>query len=151
MNIFFSPEMYEDECNSEQAFGCTALTITKALQDQYKELFNDIKIFLIGCGHGISYILLMGYQWSGSKYGNLHSQVLSILLENGIFATLSYLFISLLIPLRAIKNDIFPIIIGLFCFNLFYQLNNEPLYWFIILYYYKYSYHKLRYAENKNF
>ena len=36
--------MYEDECNSEQAFGCTALTITKALQDQYKELFNDIKI-----------------------------------------------------------------------------------------------------------
>ena len=35
---------YEDECNDEQAFGCTALTITKALQDQYKELFNDIKI-----------------------------------------------------------------------------------------------------------
>ncbi len=35
---------YEDECNNEQAFGCTALTITKALQDQYKELFNDIKI-----------------------------------------------------------------------------------------------------------
>ena len=35
---------YEDECNEEQSFGCTALTITKALQDQYKELFNDTKV-----------------------------------------------------------------------------------------------------------
>jgi len=35
---------YEDECNEEKVFGCTALTITKALQDQYKELFNDVEV-----------------------------------------------------------------------------------------------------------
>ena len=35
---------YEDECSEEKPFGCTALTITKALQDQYKELFNDVKV-----------------------------------------------------------------------------------------------------------
>ena len=34
---------YEDECYDEKAFGCTALTITKALQDQYKDLFEDIE------------------------------------------------------------------------------------------------------------
>lgn len=35
---------YEDECNEEREFGCTALTITKALQDQYKELFDDVEV-----------------------------------------------------------------------------------------------------------
>ena len=35
---------YEDECLEEKPFGCTALTITKALQDQYKDLFNDIEV-----------------------------------------------------------------------------------------------------------
>ena len=35
---------YEDECGEEEPFGCTALTITKALQDQYKELFDDVKV-----------------------------------------------------------------------------------------------------------
>ena len=31
---------HEDECEDEDAAGTFALTITKALQDQYKELFN---------------------------------------------------------------------------------------------------------------
>jgi len=35
---------YEEECNEEKSFGCTALTITKALQDQYKELFDDVQV-----------------------------------------------------------------------------------------------------------
>jgi len=35
---------YEDDCNDEASFGCTALTITKALQDQYKEIFEDIEV-----------------------------------------------------------------------------------------------------------
>ena len=34
---------HEGECYDEKAFGCTALTITKALQDQYKDLFEDIE------------------------------------------------------------------------------------------------------------
>lgn len=35
---------YEDEVSEEQPFGTFALTITKALQDQYKELFNDTDV-----------------------------------------------------------------------------------------------------------
>tara|TARA_R100001129_G_scaffold181511_1_gene160898 strand:- start:2425 stop:4059 length:1635 start_codon:yes stop_codon:yes gene_type:complete len=35
---------YEDHCDEEQSFGCTALTITKALQDQYKGLFDDVEV-----------------------------------------------------------------------------------------------------------
>ena len=36
--------VYQEECDEEKTFGCTALTITKSLQDQYKELFNDIEV-----------------------------------------------------------------------------------------------------------
>jgi len=35
---------YEEEAEEEKPFGATALTITKALQDQYKELFEDVEV-----------------------------------------------------------------------------------------------------------
>tara|TARA_R110000764_G_scaffold20248_3_gene52107 strand:- start:2016 stop:3644 length:1629 start_codon:yes stop_codon:yes gene_type:complete len=35
---------HKDECDESPNFGCTALTITKALQDQYKELFDDTAV-----------------------------------------------------------------------------------------------------------
>jgi len=35
---------YDEECSESESFGCTALTITKSLQDQYKELFNDVEV-----------------------------------------------------------------------------------------------------------
>ena len=35
---------YQEECEETAPFGCTALTITKALQDQYKELFDDVEV-----------------------------------------------------------------------------------------------------------
>jgi len=35
---------YQEECDDTAPFGCTALTITKALQDQYKELFDDTAV-----------------------------------------------------------------------------------------------------------
>tara|TARA_R110000765_G_scaffold72792_1_gene142164 strand:- start:2008 stop:3639 length:1632 start_codon:yes stop_codon:yes gene_type:complete len=35
---------YEEETDDEVPFGATALTITKALQDQYKDLFDDIEV-----------------------------------------------------------------------------------------------------------
>jgi Rad3-related DNA helicase len=34
----------EDECGDEKPFGAVALTITKALQDQYKELFSEVNV-----------------------------------------------------------------------------------------------------------
>lgn len=36
--------IYEDECLAEPAFGAAALTITKQLQDQYQQLFQDTKV-----------------------------------------------------------------------------------------------------------
>ena len=36
--------VHSDECDEQESFGCTALTITKSLQDQYKNLFDDIEI-----------------------------------------------------------------------------------------------------------
>lgn len=36
--------VYADECENESPFGAFALTITKTLQDQYKDLFKDIDI-----------------------------------------------------------------------------------------------------------
>jgi Rad3-related DNA helicase len=35
---------YEDECINEAPAGCFALTVTKTLQDQYKQFFDDTKI-----------------------------------------------------------------------------------------------------------
>ena len=35
---------YQDECDEAPPFGCTALTITKALQDQYKDLFDETAV-----------------------------------------------------------------------------------------------------------
>ena len=35
---------HEEDCDNMDAFGCTALTITKALQDQYKELFPETEV-----------------------------------------------------------------------------------------------------------
>lgn len=35
---------YEDECMEQPHFGCFALTVTKTLQDQYKQFFDDTKV-----------------------------------------------------------------------------------------------------------
>ena len=36
--------IHEEECQDEVSAGASALTITKALQDQYKDLFNDVTV-----------------------------------------------------------------------------------------------------------
>ena len=35
---------HQEDCDESPHFGCTVLTITKALQDQYKELFDDAAV-----------------------------------------------------------------------------------------------------------
>ena len=35
---------HSEECEEQESFGCTALTITKSLQDQYKSLFEDAEV-----------------------------------------------------------------------------------------------------------
>ena len=111
----------------------------KLIDKGFKIAFSDFKIFLIGCGYGASYKIIKGFEMSGKKIANFHSQYLSILVENGIFASVSFLILTIIIPLFYMRNKLLPIMIGLFCFNLLYQLTNEPLYWFTILYYYKFN------------
>ena len=110
----------------------------KLISEGFQIAFSNSKIFLFGSGYGTSYKVIKGFEMSKKKNANFHSQYLSTFVENGIFACFSLLIFTLIIPLFYQRNKLLPIIIGLFCFNLFYQLTNEPLYWFTILYYYKF-------------
>ena len=103
--------------------------------------FNDMKILLFGSGYGTSYKLIEGYYWSGSKYGNYHSMYITSLVECGIFNSLTLLIYSFILPLYyRYKNYYLDFIIGLLFFNIFYQLNVEPLFWFALLLFYKTNY-----------
>jgi len=112
----------------------------KLIEDGVDVLSNNFKIFLFGNGHGTSYDLIEGYRMSKNKNANYHSQYLSIFVENGLFAFLSFLFLTVLLPIIYTRNILFPIIIGMFFFNIFYQLLNEPIYWFIIMLFYYINY-----------
>ena len=111
----------------------------KLINEGFKIAFSDMKIFFVGCGHGASYKIIKGFEMSRKKIGNFHSQYLSVLVENGIFASLSLLILTIILPLFYYRNKLLPLLVGLFCFNLLYQLTNEPLYWFTLLYYYKFN------------
>jgi len=111
----------------------------KLINEGFKVGFSNPKIFTIGAGHGVSNKLIKGFEMSRKKTANFHSQYLSIFVENGFFATIFLLLFTILLPLFYYHNKILPLIIGLFCFNLLYQLTNEPLYWFTLLYYYKFN------------
>ena len=105
-----------------------------------KLILADMKYFFFGIGHGVSYLLTDGYYWSGTKYGNFHSQYLSIFIENGVFAFFSFLFFTLIYPIYLGKKNIYlPLLIALIFFNIFYQLTNEPTYWLVILLFYKFQ------------
>jgi O-antigen ligase len=105
-----------------------------------KLILSDMKYFFVGIGHGASYLLTDGYYWSGSKYGNFHSQYLAIFIENGVFAFFSFLFFTLIYPIYLGKKNIYlPLLIALIFFNIFYQLTNEPTYWLVILLFYKFQ------------
>ncbi len=113
----------------------------KLILDGIYLAFTNLKIFLIGIGQGVSYLILDGYWWSGSKYANFHSQYITVLVENGIFALIAFLNLTFIKPcLNKHKNFLFPIIFSLFFYNIFYQLLYEPLYWFIIFLFYKINY-----------
>ena len=103
--------------------------------------FNDFKILLIGAGYGTSYHLIEGYYWSGVKYGNYHSMYITSLVECGLLNCLSLLVFTIIWPLYCSnKNFITNFILGMFVFNIFYQLSVEPVFWFVIFLFYKTSY-----------
>ena len=81
---------------------------------------SSIKIFLFGNGFGTSFLLIHGYYWSGTKYANYHSLYITLLVEIGIVGTLSFVLFSLIIPiLKKMYSILFPLVIGLFFYNIF--------------------------------
>tara|TARA_B100000530_G_C15825417_1_gene435194 strand:+ start:180 stop:665 length:486 start_codon:yes stop_codon:yes gene_type:complete len=121
----------------------------KLIEDGVDVLSSDFKIFLLGNGHGTSYDVIKGYRMSKDKNANFHSQYISVFVENGLFAFISFLFLTLLIPIMSTKNIFLPIVLGIFFFNIFYQLLNEPLYWFILMFFYFVDY-SLNYKSRAN-
>lgn len=113
----------------------------KLILDGITEAFNSIKILIVGSGIGTSYQLIEGYYWSGSKYGNYHSMYITSLVESGLLNSLSLFIFTFLLPLfKSYKNFFLDFIIFLFLFNIFYQLNMEPVFWFAMLLFYKINY-----------
>ena len=108
------------------------------IYDGIIKAFNDIKILILGSGYGTSFKLIEGYYWSGSKYGNYHSMYITSLVESGFINLISLIFITFILPFyNNIRSKFQPFIFGLFFFNIFYQLNSEPLFWLIIMLCYK--------------
>ena len=100
--------------------------------------FANFKYLILGSGYGTSFLLIYGYYFSGIKYANYHSMYITSLVECGLLNCLSLLLYTFIIPLLNKKrNVIYPFIFALFFYNIFYQLIHEPLFWFIILFYYQ--------------
>ena len=110
--------------------------IKKLIKDAIDELDSSIKILLLGNGHGTSFDTIKGYRMSKDKNANYHTQYLSIFVENGFFAFISFVFLTIIIPFYNNRNIFFPLIVGSIVFNLFYQMLNEPTYWTIIFLFY---------------
>lgn len=84
---------------------------------------------VIGIGFGNSYQYLPDF-FGGSKYGNFHSIYLTMLVETGIGGLM---VVMLIMGIPGVKNLLFrPIIGALIGFNLFYQLQLEPFFWFVL-------------------
>ena len=111
----------------------------KLINEGFRIAFSDVKIFVIGCGYGVSNKIIKGFAMSHNKAANFHSQYLSVLVENGIFTFITFISIAIILPVMKYRNRLLPLIVGLFFFNIFYELTNEPMYWFTLLYYYKFN------------
>ena len=113
----------------------------RLIYDGLNIAFNNVKILLFGSGYGTSYRLIEGYYWSGIKYGNFHSMFITTLVECGILNTLSLFMFTFISPLLInMKSRLSSLIFSLFFFNIFYQLNVEPIFWLSIFLFYNYNY-----------
>ena len=84
---------------------------------------------LIGMGYGNSHMALQDF-FPGNKYGSFHSMYIATFAESGAFALLLFLVLSgvpviMSRPWRAV-------IAGSVAFNIFYQTNTDPVFWFVL-------------------
>jgi len=81
---------------------------------------------LIGVGYGNAFAFLQDF-FGDNKYGNFHSLYLTLAAECGGIG----LFLGvLLIFYGAFRGGVYqPLLVGLACFNVFYQMGTEPIFW----------------------
>ncbi len=90
----------------------------------------DLKHLLFGVGYGNAYTTLQDI-FPGNPYGNFHSLFMTLFAESGIIAAALYV-ILVIYPL--IFGGLYrPIIAGLIVFNLFQQLQTDPIWWLLLL------------------
>ena len=93
------------------------------------EATESIPRALIGLGYGDSYLVLQDV-FPGNRYGSFHSFYVTEFAESGIFALL-LLLVLVAVPLVGSPRWR-AIIAGAIAFNLFYQTNTDPLFWFLL-------------------
>lgn len=93
------------------------------------EATESIPRALIGLGYGDSYLVLQDV-FPGNRYGSFHSFYVTEFAESGIFALLLLL---LLVGVPLVGSPRWRAIIAAsIAFNLFYQSNTDPLFWFLL-------------------
>jgi len=90
---------------------------------------ESVPRMLIGLGYGNSYLFLQDF-FPGIKYGSYHSLYTSVFAECGVFALLTILAI-LFVPLAVAGAWRAPIA-ACIAFNIFYQSNTEPIFYFVL-------------------
>lgn len=89
---------------------------------------SKVKIALVGVGFGNSPVVLE--QFFDEDAANFHSYYTTLLVECG---TLALILGVLLMALPALRSPTYrPMMAGLAAFNIFYQVNTEPLFWFVL-------------------
>lgn len=94
-----------------------------------EEATESVKRVGIGIGYGNAYLVLQDV-FPGNKYGNFHSLYLTMMAESGVFALL--LVAAILVCPLVVPGPWRPLIMGLVAFNVFYQTQAEPLFWFAL-------------------
>jgi hypothetical protein len=87
-----------------------------------------VKIALVGVGFGNSPRVLE--QFFDEDAANFHSYYITLLVECGALALILGV---LLMALPALRSPTYrPMMAGFAAFNIFYQVNTEALFWFVI-------------------
>lgn len=99
--------------------------IERGLQEATKSVARTA----LGLGYGNSYLVLQDF-FPGHRYGSYHSFYVSIFAETGIVGLLSLLAL-LAVPL-IFGGSWRALVAGAIAFNVFYQTNTEPIFWFVL-------------------
>lgn len=110
---------------SEASAGEHLLLVGRGLD----EATSSASRFVFGLGYGNAYTVLQD-RFPGNPYGNFHSLYVTMLAESGIVALLCIL---VLIGWPLVLGGAWrPLVAGAAVLNVFYQINAEPAFWFVL-------------------